>query len=70
MNRGVVLSCMNTDTDRDRDTSYVWNAYEVGNGDLVVCEEGNAEGWLRSDTVVPLVDAGADQREDHQPAPE
>jgi hypothetical protein len=64
MHREVVLS------DMDEDTAYVWNAYEVGNGDLVVCEEGNADGWLRSDTVVPLVDAADDPREDRQPAPE
>lgn len=49
---------------------YVWNAYEVGNGDLVVCEEGNADAWLRSDTVVPLVDAADDGRADRRPAPE
>lgn len=56
--------------DMDADTEYVWKAYEVGNGDLVVCEDGNAAAWLRSDTVVPLVDATDDRRTDRRHAPE
>lgn len=64
MNQHVVRPGMGADP------VYVWNAYEVGNGDLVVCEEGNADAWLRSDTVVPLVDAADDGRADRRPAPE
>jgi hypothetical protein len=54
----------------EEDTADVWKTYEVGNGDLVVCEEGNPDAWLRSDTVVPVVDAASEQREDRQPARE
>lgn len=49
---------------------YVWSAYHVGNGDLVVCEEGNVDGWIRSDTVVPLVDADDGAHDDRRPARE
>jgi len=43
-------------------------AYEVGNGDFVVCEDGNPDGWIRSDTVVPVVDDG--HRDERRPARE
>ena len=43
----------------DEETTYVWKAYEVRSGELVVCEAGNPDAWLRSDTVVPLVDSEA-----------
>lgn len=54
----------------DDDTTAVWNVYEVGNGDLVVCEEGNPDGWLRSDVVVTAVDAAGEPRESRRPAHE
>lgn len=38
------------------DTTPTWTAYEVTNGEYVVCERGNPHAWIRSDTVVPLPD--------------
>jgi len=54
----------------EEDTAHVWKTYEVGNGDLVVCEEGNPDAWLRSDTVALAVDSAGEPREGRQPARE
>lgn len=42
-----------------------WTGYEVGDGDYVVCERGNAAAWIRSDTVLELAD-GARTRTEHE----
>ncbi|WP_247377876.1 DUF7331 family protein [Halorientalis brevis] len=44
------------------DAAPTWTAYEVSNGEYVVCERGNPHAWLRSDAVVPLPDS------EHSPA--
>ncbi|WP_136716228.1 hypothetical protein [Halorientalis salina] len=42
------------------DTGPIWTAHELSNGEYVVCERGNPDAWLRSDTVVRPPD-----REEH-----
>ena len=50
------------------DAAPTWTAYEVSNGEYVVCERGNPEAWLRSDTVVTLPDSEtSDAPDDDEP---